>query len=87
MGNLEEERELNMISRRNFLKLAALSAASVGLGIKLEDIFIPAKAFESKEKESKFIPSICGMCPAACNIQVEVKNGKFIAYPVLPNIR
>ncbi len=63
-----------MVSRRDFLKTAALAAATISAGIKLQ----PRSSAEvvAERGDVKYVPSICAMCPAACSILVEVRNGK-----------
>ena len=62
-----------MISRRDFLKLTALTASAVSAGIKFQQKSV-AQAVSSPDV--RFVPNICALCPAACNIQVEVRDGK-----------
>ena len=62
-----------MISRRDFLKLTALTASAVSVGIKFQQKSV-AQAVSSPDV--RFVPNICALCPAACNIQVEVRDGK-----------
>ena len=63
-----------MVTRRDFLKATALTVTAVSAGIK----FQPKSYAEATTAsgEVKFVPSICAMCPAACSIQVEVRDGK-----------
>lgn len=63
-----------MVTRRDFLKATALTVTAVSAGIK----FQPKSYAEATTAsgEVNFVPSICAMCPAACSIQVEVRDGK-----------
>ncbi|MBO8183602.1 MAG: molybdopterin-dependent oxidoreductase [Archaeoglobus sp.] len=63
-----------MVSRREFIKLAALTAA-VSAGVKLRGDSI-AEALAETTTDVRFVPNICALCPAACNIQVEIRDGK-----------
>lgn len=62
-----------MISRREFLKLTALTATAVSAGIKFQPKSVAQAVTPS---DVRFVPNICALCPAACNIQVEVRDGK-----------
>jgi len=62
-----------MVSRRDVLKLAVASAT---LPLSLKLFRNTAQAVESATTDSKFVPSICAMCPSACGILAEVRNGK-----------
>jgi len=63
-----------MVTRRDFLKATALTATAISAGIK----FQPKSHAEATTAggEVKFVPNICAMCPAACSIQVEVRDGR-----------
>ncbi|WP_456327158.1 molybdopterin-dependent oxidoreductase [Archaeoglobus sp.] len=61
-----------MISRRDFLKVASLSAVA---GVGLSSIR-PNVAVKTDEGNVEFVPSICAMCPAGCGILAEVVDGK-----------
>lgn len=63
-----------MVTRRDFLKATALTATAISAGTR----FLPKSIAEAAKTsaEVKYVPNICAMCPAACNIQVEVRDGK-----------
>ncbi len=61
-----------MVTRRDFIKATALATLSASVGLKLS--YTKAKAEDSQDV--KFVPNICGMCPAMCSIRVEVRDGK-----------
>lgn len=63
-----------MVTRRDFLKITALTVTTISAGTR----FLPKSIAEAAKTsaEVKYVPSICAMCPAACNIQVEVRDGK-----------
>ncbi len=60
-----------MISRRDFLKLTALTTAA-SAGVKVQSEALVA----SRDADVRLIPNICAMCPAACSVQVEVRDGR-----------
>ncbi len=62
-----------MISRRDLFKLATFSAAA-SIGFKLQRNL--AQKIDQATTVRDFTPSICAMCPAACNIQIEKRNGE-----------
>lgn len=63
-----------MITRRDFLKIATITAAAT-TGLKFQGDNI-VDAITQATTNVKFVPSICALCPAACNILVEVRDGK-----------
>jgi len=62
----------NMITMRDFLKIATITAAAT-TGLKFQSNSL-AEAITQATTNVKFVPNICALCPAACNIQVEVRD-------------
>ena len=72
-----------MITRRDFLKVATITAAATA-GFKFQHSSL-AEAFAEATTNVKFIPNICGMCPAGCAILVEVRDDKVHRIHGVPN--
>jgi len=65
------------LTRRDFLKLSAVAGAGVLLSSHGLRFLKPVRAqgIVGEEKE-RYVPGICAMCPADCNILVRVRNGR-----------
>lgn len=81
------------LNRRNFLKLAGVSAAGITLGTYLADRFIqkmsPAYQIQGPGIETWML-SICRQCPAACGLRVRLVDGcvkKLDGNPLCPMAR
>ncbi|RLE60845.1 MAG: hypothetical protein DRJ35_02095 [Thermoprotei archaeon] len=66
------------LNRREFLKLSGVVVAATALSQPVLRTLTPKEQVtkEIAQAETRFVPSICAMCPAACHITVRVKNGK-----------
>lgn len=71
-----------MITRRDFLKMATITAVATGLKLQSDSL---AEAITQATTDVKFVPNICALCPAACNIMVEVRDGKVHRIHGTPN--
>ncbi len=84
---------MTKLSRRDFLKLAGIGAAGIGLyQFGLEETVLDALAQGQDEppaaSEETWVPSICGLCPAGCGILVRVVGGRVVKIegnPLNPN--
>ena len=63
------------ISRRNFLKCAAVTA---GGAILADNPFVKATAKAALKKDVKYIPSYCEMCFWRCGLVAKVEDGKVV---------
>ncbi|MCQ4344934.1 MAG: molybdopterin-dependent oxidoreductase [Sulfolobaceae archaeon] len=80
---LKNENELR-ISRRDFLKVSAITAAAAAAGYAASknfafDIFSPPVNYEQPQPgwQYSYVPSVCAFCSSTCDIlvRVESKNG------------
>ncbi len=77
---MSEQSLLPKLSRRQFLKVSAVTAAVASLGDKLAGgSALPwVKSAEAAPTEDKWIPSICWHCSAACQILVHRVDGVLV---------
>jgi anaerobic selenocysteine-containing dehydrogenase len=81
------------LKRRDFLKLAGVSTAAVGLyKLGLEEFVLRASAAsqrgETQSRGERWVPTVCQLCPAGCGILVRVIDGKAVKIegnPLNPN--
>lgn len=75
------------LTKRNFIKLAGivgLTAAISGCGIETKLLTKKWRAFaEEAEEKVEYVPTICGMCPAACSVIARVRNGNVLQHQQL----
>uniref|UniRef100_A0A7C4BAF2 Twin-arginine translocation signal domain-containing protein n=1 Tax=Thermofilum pendens TaxID=2269 RepID=A0A7C4BAF2_THEPE len=64
------------ISRRDFLKAAGLVGLSTAIATPKLKLLAPAQQKAEAQAEERWVPSICMMCPAACQVLVRVRDGR-----------
>lgn len=74
-ANLKGGKDMQQISRRSFLKIAAATATVVALP---QSLNMSSKAFagEAMSGEVTRIPSLCNGCSSYCGVWASVKNGR-----------
>lgn len=64
------------LSRRDFLKAAGLVGLAATISTPTLKLLAPAEQKTEVQAGERFVPTICKMCPAACQLLVRVRNGR-----------
>jgi thiosulfate reductase/polysulfide reductase chain A len=70
------KQEAATISRRDFLEAAGLVGLTAAASTPALKLLAPAGRGTETQAEERWVPIICKMCPAACQLLVRVRDGK-----------
>lgn len=73
----------NTLTRRQFLKMAAVTAGSAGVMAGLQSLLLPQRAQAAEgvlqtSAEDKIVPGVCLLCPSGCGILTRVADGRAV---------